>query len=54
MTFLLLAIVALIVAALLIYAIDLFPVGDVRIKRIIQVLVLLVAAVWLVSRSGLG
>lgn len=54
MTFLLLVIVALIVVALVIYAIDLFPLGDVRIKRIIQALVLLVAAVWLVSRSGLG
>jgi len=46
-------IVVLIVVALLLYAIDLIPLGDVRIKRLIQSLVVLLAAIWFASRAGL-
>ena len=45
-------IVLLIVVALVIYAIDLIPIGDVRIKRLIQALCILLAALWFASRAG--
>lgn len=37
--------------ALLIYAIDLIPIGDVRIKRLIQAVVVILAALWLAQRA---
>lgn len=45
-------IVLLIVVALVIYAIDLIPIGDGRIKRLIQALCVLLAALWFASRAG--
>lgn len=45
-------IIALIVLALVIYAIDLIPLGDGRIKRILQALVVLAAALWVAQRAG--
>lgn len=52
MSLILALIVALIVVALVLWAIDLIPIGDVRIKRLIQALVVLLAAVWFMQRSG--
>lgn len=51
MTLLFTFLIALVVLALVIYAIDLIPIGDVRIKRLIQAVVLL-AALWLAQRAG--
>lgn len=45
-------IIALIVLSLVIYAIDLIPIGDSRIKRLIQALCVLLAALWLLSKTG--
>ena len=45
-------IILLIVAALVLYAIDLIPLGDVRIKRLIQALVVLLAAIWFATKAG--
>ena len=45
-------IVLLIVVALVIYAIDLIPLGDSRIKRLIQALVVLLAALWFATKVG--
>ena len=45
-------ILVLIVVALVIYAIDLIPIGDSRIKRLIQALCVLLAALWFASRAG--
>lgn len=53
MSLILALIVVLIVVALLLYAIDLIPLGDVRIKRLIQALVVLLAAIWFANRAGL-
>lgn len=44
--------IALIVLALCLYAIDLIPLGDMRIKRLIQAVVVLFAALWLAQRAG--
>lgn len=53
MSLILALILALIVVALVLYAIDLIPLGDVRIKRLIQALVVLLAAIWFAKRAGL-
>lgn len=45
-------VIALIVLALVLYAIDLIPMGDVRIKRIIQALIVILAALWVAQRAG--
>lgn len=42
----------LVFVVLTIYAIDLIPIGDVRIKRLIQAVVVLLAALWVVQRAG--
>lgn len=53
MTLFVAIILALIVLALVIYAIDLIPLGDIRIKRLIQAIAVILAAVWVASRAGL-
>lgn len=53
MTLLLTFLIALVVLALVLYAIDLVPLGEPRIKRIIQALIVIIFALWLVSKSGL-
>lgn len=45
-------IAALIVLVLVVYAIDLIPLGDSRIKRILKALVVLAAALWVAQRAG--
>lgn len=52
MTLLVTLLIALVVLALVIYAIDLIPIGDVRIKRLIQAVVVLLAALWVAQRAG--
>jgi hypothetical protein len=52
MTLLLTFLIALVVLALVLYAIDLIPLGDVRIKRLIQAVVVLFAALWVAQRAG--
>ena len=52
MTLLLTFLIALVVLALVIYAIDLIPLGDARIKRLIQAVVVLIAALWVAQRAG--
>lgn len=52
MTLIVTLLIALVVLALVIYAIDLIPIGDVRIKRLIQVVVVLLAALWVAQRAG--
>lgn len=44
--------IALVVLALVIYAIDLIPIGDGRIKRLIQAVVVLLAALWVAQMAG--
>ena len=53
MTLIVALLIALVVLALLIYAIDLIPIGEPRIKRIIQALVVLIFALWAASKAGL-
>lgn len=52
MTLLLTFLIALVVLALVLYAIDLIPLGDVRVKRLIQAVVVLLAALWIAQRTG--
>ncbi len=52
MTLALTLLLALVVLALVLYAIDLIPLGDVRIKRLIQAVVVFFAAVWVAQRVG--
>lgn len=52
MTLLLTFLIALVVLALCLYAIDLIPLGDARIKRLIQAVVVLIAALWVAQRAG--
>jgi len=52
MTLLVTFLIALLVLALVLYAIDLIPLGEPRIKRIIQAVVVLFAALWLAQRAG--
>lgn len=52
MTLLVTLLIALVVVALLIYAIDLIPIGDGRIKRLIQTVVVPLAALWVAQRAG--
>lgn len=52
MTLLLTFLIVLVVLALVLYAIDLIPLGDVRIKRLIQAVVVLFAALWVAQRAG--
>lgn len=52
MTLLVTLLIALVVLALVIYAIDLIPLGEPRIKRLIQAVVVLLAALWVAQRAG--
>jgi len=52
MTLLLTFLIALVVLALILYAIDMIPLGDVRIKRLIQAVIVLLAALWVAQRAG--
>jgi len=52
MTLLLTLLIALVVLVLILYAIDMIPLGDVRIKRLIQAVVVLLAALWVAQRAG--
>lgn len=52
MTLLVTLLIALVVLVLCLYAIDLIPLGDVRIKRLIQAVVVLLAALWVAQRAG--
>ncbi len=52
MTLLVTILIALVVLALILYAIDMIPLGDVRIKRLIQAVVVLLAALWVAQRAG--
>lgn len=52
MTLFLTFLIALVVLALVLYAIDMIPLGDVRIKRLIQAVIVLLAALWLAQRAG--
>lgn len=45
-------IILLIVVALVLWAIDLIPIGDQRVKRLIQALCVLLAALWFASKAG--
>ena len=44
--------IGLIVLALIIYAIDLIPLGDGRIKRLIQALAVILFALWVAQKAG--
>lgn len=52
MTLLLTFLIALVVLALVLYAIDLIPLGDVRFKRFAQAAIVLFFAAWVVHKSG--
>lgn len=52
MTLLVTLLIALVVLALVIYAIDLIPIGDVRFKRFAQAAAVLFFAAWVVQKSG--
>lgn len=53
MSILLFALLLLVVLALVIYAIDLVPLGDGRIKGLIKVIAVIIAALVIVQRAGL-
>lgn len=53
MSILIFALLVLLVLALVIYAIDLVPLGDGRIKGLIKVIAAIIAALVIVQRAGL-
>lgn len=54
MSLLIFALIVILVLALALYAIDLIPLGDTRIKRIVQALAVVIAALVILSRAGLA
>lgn len=53
MSLLVLFLVALIVVLLLLYVVDLIPVGDSRIRLLIKAVIVLIAVLWFIQRTGL-
>jgi hypothetical protein len=53
MSLLIFALVALLVLALVIWAIDMLPVGDARVRNLIKVVAVVIAALAILQRSGI-
>lgn len=52
MSILIFALIALVVLALAIWAIDMLPLGDGRVRSVIKVVAVLIAALAILQRSG--
>lgn len=53
MSILIFALLVLVVLAMVIYAVDLVPLGDGRLKGLIKVIAVIIAALVIVQRAGI-
>lgn len=54
MSLLIFALIVLVVLALIIWAIDMLPLGDARVRNIIKVIAVIIAALVILQRSGIA
>lgn len=54
MSLLIFALIVLLVLALIIWAIDMLPVGDGRVRNLIKVVAVIIAALVILQRSGIA